>query len=97
MTQTTGPGDYGPFFGVDTYDADVNPYVLGSLGVDAKTGDVLYQLQGTGDLTDTGFLVTFQPMVPLSPGIGLCYRYLRVSRRRPVRSDWLRRRVVWSG
>lgn len=49
---------FGPFFGVDTYDADTGIYVLGSLGVDATTGDVLYQIQGTGDLTETGTFVT---------------------------------------
>lgn len=50
---------FGPFFGVDTYDADVAPYVLGSLGVDATTGDVLYQFQGNGVLTETGTVVNF--------------------------------------
>jgi hypothetical protein len=50
---------FGPFFGVDTYDADVAPYVLGSLGVDATTGDVLYQIQDDGYLVATGSLVSF--------------------------------------
>ena len=50
---------FGPFFGVDTYDDTVSPKVLGSLGVDSTTGDVLYQAQGTGVLTETGTTVNF--------------------------------------
>src|SRR5262249_10198619 len=38
---------------------DVAPYLLGSLGVDASTGDVLYQTQDDGVLTETGTLVNF--------------------------------------
>src|SRR3954452_4942254 len=53
---TTG---FGPFFGFDTYDATIAPYVLGSLGVDATTGDVLYQFQDTGVLTESGSKATF--------------------------------------
>jgi hypothetical protein len=50
---------FGPFFGVEAYDADVAPYLLGSFGVDASTGDVLYQVQDSGVLTETGTLVNF--------------------------------------
>jgi hypothetical protein len=50
---------FGPFFGVEAYDADEAPYLLGSLGVDATTGEVLYQAQDTGSLTPTGQTVNF--------------------------------------
>ncbi|MFO0789330.1 MAG: PEP-CTERM sorting domain-containing protein [Pirellulales bacterium] len=49
---------FGPFFGMEGYDADLSPYVLGSLGVDAATGNVLYQEQGTGTLLE-GPIVSF--------------------------------------
>jgi hypothetical protein len=60
VTQTT-PVAYGPFFGVDTYDANPSstPCVLGSLGVDATTGDVLYQEQNTGVIRESGQFVSF--------------------------------------
>lgn len=51
---------FGPFLGVDTYDdtqGSIN--VLGALGVDATTGDVLYQAQGTGRLTEAGSPISF--------------------------------------
>jgi len=51
---------FGPFFGVEAYDDAGNPIaLLGSLGVDATTGDVLYQAAGTGVLTETGTVVGF--------------------------------------
>lgn len=51
---------FGPFFGVETYDGNAAaPYVLGSLGVDATTGDVLYQLQDSGFLEVSGSTVGF--------------------------------------
>ncbi len=59
VSQATVLGGFGPFMGVDTYDADINPYVLGALGVDASTGDVLYQFQDSGVLTETGLIVNF--------------------------------------
>jgi hypothetical protein len=62
VQQSAGNGDttFGPFFGVEAYDDDGNPVgLLGSLGVDAATGDVLYQAAGTGFLTETGVLVSF--------------------------------------
>ena len=37
----------------------VSDIVLGSMGVDATTGDVLYQATGTGVLTETGEVVAF--------------------------------------
>jgi hypothetical protein len=63
-TDLPGAGTYGPFFGVEAYqDTDTNPgakaKLFGSLGVDAKTGDVLYQTTGQGSLTETGRTVTF--------------------------------------
>lgn len=48
---------FGPFFGVDTCDHSNSPNVLGSLGVDATTGDVLYQSGGSGVLEKTGTVV----------------------------------------
>jgi len=62
VQQSLGNGDttFGPFFGVETYDDDGNPVgLLGSLGVDAATGEVLYQAAGTGFLTPTGSTVAF--------------------------------------
>ncbi len=57
------PGQsFGPFFGVEAYDDDgvgLNNGLIGSLGVDATTGDVLYQAAGTGFLTETGTTVSF--------------------------------------
>lgn len=55
---------YGPFFGVEAYDYDPNGGtswgLLGSLGVDATTGDVLFQDPGYfgGSLKETGTTVT---------------------------------------
>ena len=49
---------FGPFFGVEAYDATVTPVfprLVGSLGVDATTGDVLFQDGTTGFLTEAGF------------------------------------------
>ncbi len=61
VQQTTGaPGTFGPFFGVEAYaDTAVAPGLLGSLGVDATTGDVLFQATGSGILTETGSVVSF--------------------------------------
>jgi hypothetical protein len=59
VAATPSTSGFGPFFGVDTYDADVAPFVLGTLGVDARTGEVLYQIQDTGLLTATGTSVAF--------------------------------------
>jgi hypothetical protein len=63
-TQSTVPaGSFGPFFGVEAYDGLNNaPLLAGSLGVDAKTGEVLYQQADTGN-----FLVV--PALTLSPGV----------------------------
>jgi hypothetical protein len=56
VQQTTGPaGTFGPFFGVEAYDDDAATIgLLGSLGVDASNGEVLYQAQDTGFLTAAG-------------------------------------------
>lgn len=62
VPQNTQGIDFGPFFGVEAYDASVTPLaprLAGSLGVDATTGDVLFQDGTTGFLTETGFAVPF--------------------------------------
>jgi len=57
VQQSAGNGDttFGPYFAVEAYDDDANPggdpALFGSLGVDAATGEVLYQAVGTGFLT----------------------------------------------
>lgn len=64
VEETVGPtGTFGPFFGVEAYD-DITVGqgdfgLLGSLGVDASTGDILYQQTGTGFLVETGSTVNF--------------------------------------
>lgn len=52
--------DFGPAFGLEAYDATIpaTPKLIGSLTVDATTGDVLYQQAGTGVLLETGTTVT---------------------------------------
>lgn len=50
----TSPNGIGPFFGVEAYDATSGFKVLGSLGVDTTTGDVLYQAQGSGVFVESG-------------------------------------------
>jgi len=62
VEHSAGNGDttFGPFFGVEAYDDDGNPVgLLGSLGVDSATGEVLYQAAGTGFLTPTGSTVAY--------------------------------------
>jgi hypothetical protein len=60
VEQTQGAaGTLGPFFGVEAYDDASGIALLGSLGVDATTGDILYQATGTGFLTETGSTVNF--------------------------------------
>jgi hypothetical protein len=62
VTPSAGNGitTFGPFFGVEAYDDDGNPVgLMGSLGVDATTGEVLYQAPVTGEYTATGSLVAF--------------------------------------
>jgi hypothetical protein len=61
VEQTTGAaGTVGPFFGVEAYSSTaLGVGLLGSLGVDASTGNVLYQASGTGALTDSGSRVNF--------------------------------------
>ena len=59
VQQSTGI-DFGPFFGVEAYDSDVTAIpLIGSLGVDASTGDVLVQDGSTGAIIETGTLVPF--------------------------------------
>lgn len=50
---------FGPFFGVEAYDDNGVFGLIGSLGVDATTGDVLYQIEDSGVLTETGQRITF--------------------------------------
>jgi hypothetical protein len=54
--------DFGPSFGLEAYGTPLNaltPSILiGSLTIDATTGDVLYQAAGSGVLTETGTVVT---------------------------------------
>lgn len=56
QVNATGAGGtvQGPFMGVETYDDTSIPKLLGSLGVDATTRDVLYVDPITGNLTETG-------------------------------------------
>jgi len=52
--------DFGPAFGLEAYDASttpLSPKLIGSITVDATTGDVLYQATGTGVLTETGTIL----------------------------------------
>ena len=61
VTQTNAPNvNFGPFFGVEGYDAFNNvPKLVGSLGVDASTGEVLIQESGSGAFIVTGDVVPF--------------------------------------
>jgi hypothetical protein len=60
VEEAQGQQDFGPFFGVEAYDdAGGSVGLLGSLGVDASTGEVLYQATGTGVLTPTGAVAAF--------------------------------------
>ena len=63
VEDSNGPTDsFGPFFGVFSYDDDgvgASNGQTGSMGVDATTGDVLYQETGTGHLAETGASVNF--------------------------------------
>jgi hypothetical protein len=60
---TNGPIDpqqFGPFFGVETYAAPGGGLtVLGTWGVDATTGEVLYQATGSGAFVAPGPTVAF--------------------------------------
>jgi hypothetical protein len=60
VAETPNSTAFGPYFGIEAYD-DVGQTIglLGSLGVDATTGDVLYQIQDTAALTETGEKVVF--------------------------------------
>ena len=60
VTQTQGNGvTFGPFFGVEGYDAFTDIKLIGSLGVDSTTGDVLIQQTGTGAFVETTADVAF--------------------------------------
>jgi hypothetical protein len=56
----SGAGEFGPFFGVDAYDDNgPQPFVLGALGVDATTAEILYQRTDSGIIDTEGFTVAF--------------------------------------
>jgi len=58
VSRSSVPGvPFGPFFGIEAYDP--NSRVISAAGVDATTGDVLYEAPGTGILTETGVKVPF--------------------------------------
>lgn len=61
VTANQQPGvRFGPFIGVEAYDGFVGvPLLIGSLGVDATTGDVLHQDGNTGAFAETGARVNF--------------------------------------
>ncbi len=59
VTATGASSGFGPFFGVDSYRAASGLVVLGTLGVDATTGDVLYQRSDNQSLDVTGTTVNF--------------------------------------
>jgi len=48
---------FGPFFGIEAYTPATT--ILGAAGVDATTGDLLYEAPETGILTETGTKVPF--------------------------------------
>jgi len=51
---------FGPAFGIECYDSSAGaPKLIGSLTVDATTGDVLYQVAGSGALAESGTSVPF--------------------------------------
>jgi hypothetical protein len=52
-------GELGPYFGVEAWDSSSTIGLLGSLGVDASTGQVVYQQTGTGFFQNTGQAVSF--------------------------------------
>lgn len=59
QTVAADPSQFGPFFGVEAYDDDATSIgLLGSLGVDATTGEVLFQDGGAGEFV-AGPIVSF--------------------------------------
>jgi hypothetical protein len=60
VSQTPNSTSFGPFFGIEAYDDDGQEIgLLGSLGVDATTGDVLYQIQDTAFFEEANKNVVF--------------------------------------
>lgn len=58
VEQATGSQPFGPFFGIEAYDDDATSILrVGSLGVDAQTGDVLITDRPSG-LVETGASVS---------------------------------------
>ncbi len=59
-TEQTVSSAFGPYFAVEAYDdSGAALGQIGSLGVDASTGDVLFQQEGTGFLVETNQDVAF--------------------------------------
>jgi len=58
-TEACSNSGWGPFMGVEAYDSSNGIGLLGALGFDASTQDVLYQIEGTGALTETGTTLAF--------------------------------------
>jgi hypothetical protein len=57
VEQATGLS-FGPAFGIECYDGSVgSPKLIGSLTVDATTGDVLYAAAGSGVLRESGTVI----------------------------------------
>ena len=66
VSHTAGGANYGPFFGVEAWYRNIS--LFGSLGVDAATTNILYQIEGTGNLptflvvpsySTSGFIFSF--------------------------------------
>ncbi len=58
VTEAVHAGNFGPFFGIEAYDPTSK--VIGALGVDAKTGEVVfYDAANQGVITPTGDVVDF--------------------------------------
>ena len=56
----TGSQPFGPYYGVEAYDSISNaPLLIGSAGIDAKTGEFLFQESGTGFINVTGLVLPF--------------------------------------
>jgi CSLREA domain-containing protein len=60
VPQATGSQSFGPYYAVEAYDAVGNaPLLIGSAGMDAKTGEFLFQRSGTGVIDVTGLVLPF--------------------------------------
>jgi CSLREA domain-containing protein len=60
VPQATGSQSFGPYYAVEAYDAvGSGTLLIGSAGMDAKTGEVLFQRSGTGVIDVTGLVLPF--------------------------------------